>query len=237
MTRSARIISVCAIAALAAGCGNQMMRQPSFRPLESPRAAPPPEAIPVNAALTPEEAKPIVAKASGDAELAEVLKDNGSIDTSGSDFDPTLPPPNLSDNARNEPTPPQVNALKNPLPDDPRVAHSGHTLFLNRCVQCHNSGGYGVGPVGRYLVPAPPDLAADIVQKRSDGAIYWHITMGQGKMPPFRTWTTPAERWALTAFVRSLRGAQPGDRSDSANGTPYPVYGKQEIQGRDADGR
>jgi len=235
-TRSARLIAVCAVTTLAAGCGNQMMRQPSFRPLESPRAAPPPEAVPVNAALTPEEAKPVTAKANGNSELASVLKDRGIADATGPAFEPPLPPPNLSDNARNEPTPPQVNALRTPLPDDPRVVRAGHTLFVNRCVQCHNAGGYGVGPVGRYLVPAPPDLASELVQKCSDGAIFWHITMGQGKMPAFRTWTTPAERWALTAYVRSLRKAAPGARSDDTAGTPYPVYGKQGFEEGRSDG-
>ena len=237
LTRSAGVVAVCILATAAAGCGNQMMRQPSFRPLESPRAAPPPEAVPVNASLTPDEAKPVVSRANGDRELAAVLKDHKIVDISGPAFDPPLPPPNLSDDARNQPTPRQVNTLKNPLPGDPRVAHAGHTLFLNRCVQCHNPGGYGVGPVGRYLAPAPPDLAAALVQKRSDGAIYWHITMGQGKMPAFRTWTAPAERWALTAYVRSLRGAAPGTRSDDTTGTPYPVYGKQGFEGGRANGR
>jgi len=57
--------------------------------------------------------------------------------------------------------------------------------------------------------------------------------MGQGKMPAFKTWTTPAERWALTAYVRSLKGASPGSRS--VDDAPYPVYGtrgEQHYDGR-----
>jgi len=230
MIRTGGLVTACAAALLVAGCGNQMMRQPSFRPLESPRGQPPAGAVPVNASLTPEEARPVAARANGDNELiaSPSYAPPARPDTA---VDPPLPPANLSDNARNEPTPAAVNRLKSPLPDDPRVVRAGMTLFLNRCVQCHNPDGYGEGPVGKYLVPPPPDLASALVQKRSDGAIFWHITMGQGKMPAFKTWTTPAERWALTAYVRSLKGASPGSRS--VDDAPYPVYGTRGEQHHD----
>jgi mono/diheme cytochrome c family protein len=186
--------------------------------------------------LAPDDARPVHTAALGDGEAAQAV---GNISVP----EPNLPPPNLSDTARFNPTPAAVDALKNPLPTDPRVVRAGHTMFLNRCVQCHNSSGVGYGPVGQYLVPHPPDLASELVQHRSDGAVYWHITNGQGKMPPFKTWTTPTQRWELVSFVRSL-GAH---RIPNANATaatdpdkapvigplggsdtqtaPYPVYG------------
>jgi hypothetical protein len=80
-------------------------------------------------------------------------------------------------------------------------------------------------------VPHPPDLASSLVQNMSDGAIFWHFTMGQGQMPGFRTWTTPTERWALTHYVRSLKGntntadAHNPDAWKQTRTAPYPVYG------------
>ena len=191
------------IPALLCGCGNQMFRQPSYAPLDTPRAAPPPDAVPVATGLMPFDAHPVISAAFGDRERIQA---DGGNEPSATD-DPPLPPPNLSDDARNQPAPAVVNALANPLPNDPRVVHAGHVLFMNRCVQCHNPSGTGYGPVGGYLVPSPPDLASDLVQRNSDGAIFWHITLGQGKMPGFKHWTTPAERWSLVSFVRSLKNA------------------------------
>ena len=224
---------------LLTGCGNQMYRQPSYTPLDTPRAAPPAESVPVSDALTPTDGKPVASTAFGARVQMSGEREAQPITPNFTKFppkEPDLPPPNLSDNARYEPAPARVNALKNPLPNDPRVVRSGQILFYNRCVQCHNPGGYGYGTVGQYLVPHPPDLAAPLVQNISDGAMFWHITMGQGKMPGFRHWTTPSERWALTAYVRSLNGsADVADRDNAAAWTvtrnaPYPPYGVTGFQ-------
>lgn len=223
-----RMVVTCFLfACLASGCGNQMLRQPSFSPLDTPRAAAPADSVPVSFAKTPGEGQAVESPAYGDALAAPVVKNLASF----SGKEPDLPPPNLSDSARYAPTPASVNALRNPLPNDPRVVQAGHILFLNRCVQCHNPGGYGYGAVGQYLVPHPPDLAGPLVQKVSDGGIFWHITMGQGKMPGFRHWTTPQERWSLVAYVRSLKAILPDFNRDGpsawteAKTAPYPAYG------------
>ncbi len=216
-------LSACALllTLLLSGCGNQMMRQPSFNPLDAPRSAPPVGAILLDPALTPTDGRPVASVNGGN-------NAGGGSEIVQTQFaEPVLPPPNLSDNARNEPTPKSVDAIHNPLPLRAQVISNGHTLFMNRCVQCHNPGGYGYGPVGSYLVPHPPDLATKLVQKNSDGAIFWHITMGQGKMPGFKTWTMPYQRWELTDYVRSLRNApQLAQNSSPTLTAPYPVYGE-----------
>ena len=118
------------------------------------------------------------------------------------------------------------------------MVRSGQILFYNRCVQCHNPGGYGYGTVGQYLVPHPPDLAAPLVQHITDGAMFWHITMGQGKMPGFRHWLTPDERWALTAYVRSLKGSTDIADRDNAGGMDrdarraLPALWRDRLSGR-----
>lgn len=218
-----------ALAVLAAGCGNQMYRQASFRPDDLPRAAPPADSVPVSVARTPTDGRPVVSPAYGDDTAAPVF---AQADAAFPSKEPDLPPPNLSDQARYQAAPPTVDAIRPPIPlGAPALVAAGHTLFLNRCVQCHNPGGYGYGTVGQYLVPHPPDLAAPLVQKISDGAMFWHITMGQGKMPGFRHWTTPKERWELTAYVRSLKGSTPDPQRDgpdawtATQATPYPAYG------------
>jgi len=233
------------LALLLSGCGNQMYRQPDYTPLDAPRAAPPADSVSASTALTPTDGKAVASYAYGARVTSPGDTDPKDARPVGPYFttyppkEPVLPPPNLSDNARYEPAPASVNLLKNPLPQGSRLVRSGQILFDNRCVQCHNPGGYGYGTVGQYLVPHPPDLASNLVQHISDGAMFWHITMGQGKMPGFRHWTTPAERWALTAYVRSLKTSK--DTADAANpaawtvtrDAPYPVYGVTGYQ----DGR
>jgi len=225
---------------LIAGCGNQMYRQPNYTPLDAPRAAPPAEAVAADPSILPTDALPVASiaygarvKLPGETEAKAV---GGIRLTEFPSKEPVLPPPNLSDNARYEPAPASVDALKNPLPNDPRVVQSGQILFYNRCVQCHNPSGYGYGTVGQYLIPHPPNLAEPLVQNITDGAIFWHITMGQGKMPGFRHWTTPSERWAMVAYVRSLKGGK--DIQDETNpdawkvsrSAPYPTYGVSGFQ-------
>jgi len=230
-------------ALLLTGCGNQMYRQPNYTPLDTPRAAPPQESVMASDSILPTDAKPVASNAYGAQVRLPGEKDyhytSGVRLTQFPSKEPTLPPPNLSDNARYEPAPAAVDVLKSPLPTDPRVVRSGQILFYNRCVQCHNPGGYGYGTVGQYLVPHPPDLASSLVQNITDGAMFWHITMGQGKMPGFRHWLTPNERWATVAYVRSLKGSKDvADKDNPAAWTvtrdaPYPTYGVTGYQ----DGR
>ena len=244
MTRTAFLALAGPLALLLSGCGNQMYRQPSYTPIDAPRAAPPQDSVTASLALTPTDGKAVASNAYGarvslPGESPEDAKPVAPYFTTFPPKEPVLPPPNLSDNARYEPAPASVNLLKNPLPQGSRLVRSGQILFYNRCVQCHNPGGYGYGTVGQYLVPHPPDLASSLVQHISDGAIFWHITMGQGKMPGFRHWTTPSERWALEAYVRSLKGSK--DTADATNpaawtvsrDAPYPAYGVTGYQ----DGR
>ena len=211
-----------------------MYRQPNYTPLDTPRAAPPADAVPVSMDSAPTDARPVASTAYGDNETAQALQSSARLMVLYPSKEPDLPPPNLSDDARYQPAPAAVDAFRNPLPNDPRVVHAGNILFLNRCVQCHNAEGYGYGTVGQYLVPHPPDLAAPLVQHISNGAMFWHITQGQGKMPGFRHWTTPSERWSLVSYVRSLKNAPaPADPARYQESTalantpnaPYPVYG------------
>lgn len=216
------------IALTAAGCGNQMMRQPSFQPLDIPRAAPAQTAVPAAVDITPTDGLPAPPRAFGEPKIAsqEAVDEYAQAGWT----EPPLPPANLSDQARYEATPKAVDSLKPPDQFTRMTAQAGHDLFLARCVQCHNASGYGYGPVGEYLLPHPPDLGSKLVQKRSDGAIFWHISMGQGKMPAFAPWTTVPQRWSLTAYVRSLKSATPGSEFSDTLSAPYPVYGERGFE-------
>ncbi|HRH66737.1 MAG TPA: cytochrome c, partial [Bacteroidia bacterium] len=48
------------------------------------------------------------------------------------------------------------------------------------------------------------DHTSDAVQRESDGALFYKISMGKGNMQPYRTLLTVKQRWALVNYIRTL---------------------------------
>jgi len=59
--------------------------------------------------------------------------------------------------------------------------------------------------VGKKLTPPPPGLDQPTVRGLSDSRIYKAITLGFGRMPPFRDKLSPEERWNLVNFLRTRK--------------------------------
>lgn len=94
---------------------------------------------------------------------------------------------------------------QNPLPSGPASLARGSTLFVINCAMCHGSSPAEPGPVGKKLVPAPPGLDRDLVRDRSEAHIYKAVSLGFGRMPPFRDKLTPNERWELVNYLRNRK--------------------------------
>jgi mono/diheme cytochrome c family protein len=87
-------------------------------------------------------------------------------------------------------------ALSLGLPAD--QVETGRGLFQQNCVACHGDRGQGQGDVLDLTAP-------DILASRSLLALYGAITEGAGAaMPGFSDQLNDQERWALSAYVRSL---------------------------------
>ena len=56
-----------------------MYRQPNYTPLDTPRAAPPADAVPVSMASAPTDARPVASTAYGDDETAQALKSSATL--------------------------------------------------------------------------------------------------------------------------------------------------------------
>lgn len=82
---------------------------------------------------------------------------------------------------------------------------------------CHGTPGGPPGPVAEHYQPRPPDLAEHLPH-HSDAQLYSLITYGIRSTPTpeasrylpeqwhaFRATTSPRERWAMVAYLRSLR--------------------------------
>jgi mono/diheme cytochrome c family protein len=106
-----------------------------------------------------------------------------------------------------------------PISIDAAAFAQGASHFAVSCAPCHGAGGYGGGPIAPNLVEKrPPNLRSAAIASLSPGALFSVITDGFGRMPPYGWQLTPAERWAVVAYVRELASQPTNDdvRTDSA---------------------
>ena len=98
--------------------------------------------------------------------------------------------------------PAEASSKKNPLADKPQAAAGGKKLFLRGCVECHGEDGSGIAK------KHAADLQLPLVQKQSDGTLFWKITNGNPDrgMPSFSN-LPEMQRWQLVLFLRTLKSA------------------------------
>jgi mono/diheme cytochrome c family protein len=98
--------------------------------------------------------------------------------------------------------PTEAAAKENPLAEKPQAAAGGKKLFMRNCVECHGDDGSGI--VKKHAA----DLQLPVVQKQTDGSLFWKITNGNTDrgMPSFSN-LPEMQRWQLVLFLRSLKPA------------------------------
>ncbi len=86
----------------------------------------------------------------------------------------------------------------NPLAAKPELAAGGKKLFTRNCAVCH---GDGTGHTNN----GAPVLAAEQVQRETDGSLFWKISNGDSRtgMPSFSS-LPDLQRWQLVLYIRSL---------------------------------
>ena len=97
-------------------------------------------------------------------------------------------------------TPPADPASKpNPLAGNAGAAAGGRKLFQRHCAECHGDDASG----GKKK--NSPGLAAGVIQRQTDGTLFWKITNGKsdGEMPSFSR-LAELQRWQLVLYLRSL---------------------------------
>lgn len=96
-----------------------------------------------------------------------------------------------------------------PTTPDPAQGKRVYGLY---CVTCHGAKGDGRGPIGKTLTPPPRDFtAAEFKYGGTDRDIFEVITYGaaaKGGSPLMGPWGAiipEPDRWALVAYIRTLR--------------------------------
>ena len=104
---------------------------------------------------------------------------------------------------------PGMGAPVNPIAADEVSLARGAQLYNINCSHCHGTGGLGDGAVAVFLETAKPaNLTADVVQQKSDGALFLTISNGvPGRMPALNENLTVRDRWDVVNFLRTLAGS------------------------------
>jgi mono/diheme cytochrome c family protein len=102
--------------------------------------------------------------------------------------------------------PASADAVKNPLKGDAAATTAGQALYKKQCAMCHGDKGKGDGIAAASLSKPPANHTSAMVQKISDGGLFWMITTGNNPMPSYKT-MTETQRWQLVNYIRTLAAA------------------------------
>lgn len=105
---------------------------------------------------------------------------------------------------------PNMGAPANPVPADEVSIARGAQLYAIHCAMCHGAEGLGNGQIAAFLAPnKPANLTSDVVQSKSDGALFLTVTNGvDGRMPALNENLLVRERWDVINFLRTLAASQ-----------------------------
>ncbi len=94
------------------------------------------------------------------------------------------------------PVPAENTKVANPVAKTPASVAAGLATFTAKCKMCHGADGKKTNP-GNLTTPA--------FKAQTDGAIFYKINTGFGKMPKYKS-TIPADndRWNLVNYLRTL---------------------------------
>jgi mono/diheme cytochrome c family protein len=91
---------------------------------------------------------------------------------------------------------------------DEALLRRGRERFEIFCVPCHGRLGDGEGIVVQRGMPHPPSFHEQRLRDVGDGHFVDVITHGHGAMYSYADRVAPADRWAITAYIRALQLSQ-----------------------------
>ncbi|MBI2271212.1 MAG: cytochrome c [Bacteroidetes bacterium] len=101
--------------------------------------------------------------------------------------------------------PEKVDKIPNPVASNLASIERGRKIFGQVCWNCHGLGGLGNGPASKTLKRKPANFTDSLVQKQTDGAIFWKISEGRAPMAPYKASLTTEQRWHLVNFIRTMK--------------------------------
>jgi mono/diheme cytochrome c family protein len=100
--------------------------------------------------------------------------------------------------------PDSADNLINPFSGDKSALIEGKQLFDAICFVCHGNQGKGDGINAANLERPPANLTSELVQRQSDGVLFWKISEGNPPMLSFKSSLSEDQRWKMVNYIREL---------------------------------
>lgn len=95
-----------------------------------------------------------------------------------------------------------------PIPVTKELIDRGEDRYKIYCIVCHGPVGNGDGMIVRRGFIKPPTYHDDRLRNAPVGHFFDVITNGWGRMNSYAAQISPADRWAIVAYIRALQVAQ-----------------------------
>jgi mono/diheme cytochrome c family protein len=96
--------------------------------------------------------------------------------------------------------PPSAATKKNPIKSDASSKAAGKVAYTKLCKMCHGLTGAGNGKMA-----GGSNLTSKAFKALSDGAIFYQINTGLGKMPSYKTKiSSDKTKWSIVNYLRTL---------------------------------
>lgn len=118
-----------------------------------------------------------------------------------------------------------------PFPITAAVLQRGQERYNIYCTPCHSRLGDGNGMiVQRGYAKAANLIGDDRIVRSPVGHYYDVITNGWGAMPDYKSQVAPADRWAISAYIRVLQMSQNASMADVPPEMRDKVLDAQQIR-------
>ncbi len=98
---------------------------------------------------------------------------------------------------------------KNPVASTPESIERGQTLFWSQCAMCHGEKGDGKGELAdRYDFKVVDFTDPAVQKKRTDGELFYLLTVGKDHMPGEGERMPEAWKWDLVNYIRTIPNAK-----------------------------
>jgi mono/diheme cytochrome c family protein len=107
-----------------------------------------------------------------------------------------------------------------PFPVTMEVLRRGQERFNIYCSPCHSRVGNGLGEIVQRGYKPAANLHDQVRLSQPVSHYFYVMTNGYGAMPDYSAQLTPADRWAVAAYIRALQLSQAAADSDVPAGVP-----------------
>jgi mono/diheme cytochrome c family protein len=105
-----------------------------------------------------------------------------------------------------------------PFPATMEVLKRGQERFNIYCTPCHSRVGNGLGEIVQRGYKPAANLHDQVRLAQPLSHYFYVMSNGYGAMPDYAAQLTPADRWAVAAYIRALQLSQAAKESDVPSG-------------------